>query len=156
MDEGSQNENMKVVASGMSLDSVARTALQVILLESITHKREYGGMIYLENGTYKALKARTSFEAARVDVGVHDPPNHGCPAGTQPVAYYHTHTAASVGGFKGAYNEFSPEDMDVVRDNGLKSAYLGTLDGSFLRWDLGMAKPRELRPRLRNTDGRNY
>ncbi len=148
-------DELTVVASGSSLDAVARAALQKILLESITYKREHGGMICLDGSVYRAMKARTSYEACRVDVGVHDE-NHGCPPGTQPVAYYHTHTAESIGVFKGQYNEFSPEDQAVAKDNGLRSAYLGTLDGSFMRYDVKLDKPFTLRPRLRNTDGRIY
>jgi len=149
------SEDINVIASGRDMDKVARIALQAILLESITYKREYGGMIYRDGEIYKALKARTSYEACKVDVGVHGP-NHGCPEGTQPVAYYHTHTAESVGGFKGKYNEFSQEDKNVVKDNGLLFAYLGSLDGTFLRYDLKLDKPDEIKPRLRNTDGKIY
>jgi Domain of unknown function (DUF4329) len=147
--------NMEVVAKGPRMDEVARAALNSTLLISISRMVEYGGMIYKSGNTFYALAARTQSDPTTVDVGVHEP-NHGCPDGTQPVAYYHTHTRNSVGGFKGDYNAFSPEDKDVAKDNDLVSAYLGTLDGSFFRYDVKLNKPVLLHGRLRNTDGKVY
>jgi|SRR5581483_1785712 len=123
------------------IDAVARKVLSSILVTSIERKREYGGMIYSLRGAYLATEPVTSDEAARVDVGL-SKPNHGCPDGATPVAFYHTHPTYSVAGMKGDYSTFSSDDDDddtnddigLARSNRL-DAYLGTLDGSFLKYD---------------------
>ena len=134
----------------VGLDKVARQALNDILAESIEMRKEYGGMIYMEAGTYKAMPPRTQDLPTTVNVGQYEP-NCSCPAGTMPVAYYHTHPTYSVAGFKGKYNEFSDEDKDVARDHNLDAAYLGSLDGSFFRYDPHLDKTFPLQGRLKNT-----
>lgn len=142
------------------MHKVARTALNDILATSIRRRVEYGGMIYLQNGRFFATPARTQDEPARVDVGT-DEPNLGCPEGTTPVAYYHTHPTYSVAGFKGDYANFSEgrdkQDSDSDADLPLArakkiDAYLGTLDGSFLYFDYRLNKVLRLKGRLKNTE----
>lgn len=132
------------------VDNVARTALNGILGKSIEERSEYGAMIYLLNGRYAATLPRTQGDPNRVNVGQNEP-NCGCPRGSKPVAYYHTHPTFSIGGMTGDYNHFSPEDIDVVTDHDLEAAYLGTLDGSFLRYDAKTGKTTVLSGRLKNT-----
>lgn len=135
----------------IGLDDVARQALNEILATSIERRKEYGGMICMEAGRYKAMPARTQDEPAKVNVGQYEP-NCGCPEGTIPVAYYHTHPTHSVAGFKGKYNEFSDEEKDVARDHNLDAAYMGSLDGSFFRFERHGDKTVRLRGRLKNTE----
>ena len=136
--------------SVIGLDIIARKALNEILATSIEERKEYGGMIYMEGATYKAMPPRTQRDPTKVDVG-QDDPNCGCPFGTIPVAYYHTHPTYSVAGFKGRYNEFSDEDKSVALDHHLDAAYLGSLDGSFFRFDCQTKQPVRLPGRLKNT-----
>jgi hypothetical protein len=60
-------------------------------------------------------------------------------------------TPPILAGFKGKYNEFSDEDKAVARDHNLDAAYMGTLDGSFFRYDRSSDKTFPLRGRLKNT-----
>lgn len=132
------------------MDDVARAALNGILKLSIQRRKEYGGMIYRDRDGYAATEPRTQDLPTTVDVGVHEA-NHGCPEGTTPVAYYHTHPTYSVGGVKADFESFSQEDKNVASDNGLASAYVGTLDGSFLRYDVKLNKVTKLPGGLRNS-----
>ncbi len=136
--------------STIGLDRAAREALNGILGKSVQEMKEYGGMIYMEGGLYKAMPPRTQGNATTVDVGQREP-NCSCPAGTMPVAYYHTHPTYKIAGMTGNYNEFSDEDKDVARDFNLDAAYLGSLDGSFFRWDRVADKVTKLPGRLKNT-----
>jgi uncharacterized protein DUF4329 len=69
-----------------------------------------------------------------VDVGL-DRPNKGCPEHSIPLAYYHTHPTYSVAGMRAEYKTFSSDDdIGPARSNHI-DAYLGTLDGSFLKYD---------------------
>jgi hypothetical protein len=137
--------------SSIGLDNAARNALNGILAKSINEMKEYGGMIYMEGGSYKAMPPRTQRDPTMVDVGQHEP-NCSCPPGTIPVAYYHTHPTYSIAGMKGRYNEFSDDDKDVARDHNLDAAYLGSLDGSFLKFDRKENKVIPLPGRLKNTE----
>ncbi len=124
------NETLNV----LQLDQIARMVLNSILAQSIAERKEYGGMIYMKGKSLVAMPPRTQGDPTMVDVGQHAA-NCSCPPGTTPVAYYHTHPTYSVGGMKADFNEFSPEDKDVAKDYGLVAAYVGTLDGSFLKYD---------------------
>jgi len=132
------------------MDHVARQALNNILATSIEQRSEWGGMIYEKGGICYFTRAVTQGNPTTVDVGVHLP-NHGCPPGTKPVAYYHTHPTYSVAGMKADYNEFDGNDKDVVLDNDLEAGYAGTLDGTFLKFDRKSGKVTTLQPRLKNT-----
>lgn len=136
-------------ASSIGLDHVARQALNEILATSIEERKEYGGMICMEGARYKAMPPRTQGDPTVVNVGQFEP-NCGCPEGSIPVAYYHTHPTYSVAGMKGTYNDFSDDDKDVARDHDLDAAYLGSLDGSFLKFDRHEDKTIRLPGRLKN------
>ena len=137
---------------GKQLDEVARRALNQILVESIEHKIEYGGMICKSGSDYIALEPRTQHDPASVDVGQHQA-NAGCPPDTKPVAIYHTHPSYSVAGMKADYNAFSENDVDIPTELGLEAIYAGTLDGSFLKYDTKTGKARRLEGKLKNTSG---
>jgi hypothetical protein len=149
--DGDENEKWKVVASSdRNAEEVARKALNKILAESVTWRIEYGAMICSKAGKYVALKARTQHEPNKVDVGQNEE-NCGCPPGWTPVAYYHTHPLYSQAGMKAEYNEFSDDDIDVAKGHNI-DAYVGTLDGSFLKYDYKLGKPAlRLRGRLKNS-----
>lgn len=132
-----------------SIEQVARDVLNQILATSISERHEYGGMIYQQAGRFHATPPRTQGNPTTVDVGQRNP-NKGCPPDTTPVAYYHTHPTYSVGGIKASYDKFSPEDMSVAEDFKL-DAYVGTLDGSFLKYDWKLKLPLRMRGRLKNT-----
>jgi hypothetical protein len=132
-----------------TLEQVARSAINSCLSTSISRRKEYGGMIYLESGRYVAKPAETQDEPATVNVG-QDQLNCGCPENTKPVAYYHTHPIYSIAGFKGIYNEFSDEDKDVAKKYEIY-AFVGTLDGSFLLYDWKADRVLRLGGRLKNT-----
>jgi Domain of unknown function (DUF4329) len=100
-------------------------------------------------GKYVAFKARTQDEPNTVDVGQHEE-NCGCPPGAIPVAYYHTHPLYSQAGMRASYDEFSGEDKDVAKEHEI-DAYVGTLDGSFLKYDRKLDKVLRLRGRLKNS-----
>jgi len=116
-----------------AVERVARKVLNSILAQSISERSEYGGMIYLQDGKYHANEPRTQGYGNTVNVGQYES-NKGCPEGSTPVAYYHTHPNYSAGDIKMKYNEFSPEDKDLAKDLNL-DAYLGTLDGSFYLYE---------------------
>ncbi|MHB1057029.1 MAG: DUF4329 domain-containing protein [Rhodanobacter sp.] len=129
---------------------VARDVLNWILETSINSRDEYGGIIYLQAGRYHATPPRTQGYGNTVDVGQREP-NMGCPAGTIPVAYYHTHPNYVVSrNLTADYNHFSDEDKDVARNSAL-DAYLGTLDGSFFKYDRATDQAIRLKGKLKNT-----
>jgi hypothetical protein len=133
----------------LAMEIVARQALNGILATSISKRSEYGGMIYFQDKKYYANEPRTQGYGNTVDVGQREP-NNGCPAGSKPVAYYHTHPNLSAGEIEMKYNEYSDEDKNLARDYNL-IAYLGTLDGSFFQYDPVTDKPLKLPGRLVNT-----
>jgi Domain of unknown function (DUF4329) len=147
--DGGADEKWKVVASSKTIEGTARNALNKILKLSIERRREYGAMICLKAGQYVAFKARTQDEPNTVDVGQHED-NCGCPPGSTPVAYYHTHPIASQAGMKAEYNEFSDEDKAVAKEHHI-DAYVGSVDGSFLKYDYKLEQPLRLRGRLKNS-----
>ena len=136
--------------NAIGLDKAAREALNDILGRSVEERKEYGGMIYAEGGVYKAMPPRSQGDPTRVDVGQREP-NCSCPAGTMPVAYYHTHPTYKIAGMTGEYNKFSDDDKDVARDFNLDAAYLGSLDGGFYKYDRHADKVVPLPGRLKNT-----
>ena len=136
----------------MIRDNAARTALNSCLATSIEKRAEYGGMIYSLKGQILAKPPITQGNPNTVDVGTHAP-NCSCPPGSTPVAYYHTHPIASIAGMTGKYNEVSQDDMDVVTDNKLEVGYVGTLDGSLIKFGPNLPKPVVLPGTLKNTTG---
>jgi hypothetical protein len=147
MDAG-EDEKWKVVASSTDVEKTARAALNKTLELSIERRKEYGAMICRQAGKYVAFKARTQDEPNTVDVGQHEE-NCGCPPGAIPVAYYHTHPLYSQAGMRASYDEFSDEDKGVAKEHEI-DAYVGTLDGSFLKYDRKLDKVLRLRGRLKN------
>jgi len=131
------------------VDNTAREALNKILGTSINSRSEYGGVIYLQDGKSSYTEARTQGYGNTVNVGQYEP-NRGCPEGSTPVAYYHTHPNIKAGGFKMEYNKYSPEDIALAEDMGL-DAYMGSLDGTFWVYDLRLKKPIKLHGQLINT-----
>jgi len=79
--------------------------LNASLWNSIEERRESGGMIYTRGGNCFAMPPRALTDPTRVDAGQREP-NCGCPSGTTPIAYYHTHPTYSVAGLKAHYKEF--------------------------------------------------
>jgi hypothetical protein len=140
------------VNRAMAMDNAARAALNSCLATSIEKPAEYGGMIYALKGQILAKPPITQGNPNTVDVGNHAP-NCGCPPGSTPVAYYHTHPIASRAGMTGEYNTVSDEDMDVVTDNKLEVGYVGTLDGSLIKFGPSLSKPVVLPGKLKNTKG---
>ena len=132
-------------------EQVAREALNGILATSIESRKEYGAMICgRSDGSCVAMPPRTQGDPTKIDVGQREP-NGSCLPGTTPVAYYHTHPTYSVAGLKADYGEFSSDDIGVADDFSI-DAYLGTLDGSFLKYDCRKrGKPALLRGKLKNT-----
>lgn len=148
--DGGDGGKKKPKYDPVQLDKAAHEALNKILAQSIEEIKEYGGMLYIEKGRCKAMPARSQGEPNKVDVGQYEP-NCGCPDGTTPVAYYHTHPTYSIAGFKGDYNKMSDEDKDVAKDHDMDAAYLGTLDGSFYKYDVKQDKTIKFQGMLKNT-----
>jgi hypothetical protein len=145
----------------MEMERVAREELDKILAKSIEKKWEYGAVICAKpDGTCMSMPARTDQLPNTVNVGNREE-NGSCPAGWKPVAYWHTHPTYSVGGFLGKYNEISPEDKEIAvlernDANGLMEdrvldAFVGTLDGSFLKWTAKTGETKKLNGQLKNT-----
>ena len=142
-DSGKRTEHLQ------GADKVAWEVLNSVLVTSIEHKSEYGGMIYMLRGVYHATDPVTQGDPVKVDVGL-DRPNNGCPKHSTPVAYYHTHPTYSVAGMRAEYSTFSSdEDLGLARSNRI-DAYLGTLDGSFLKYEYKTDRILRL-GRLKNT-----
>jgi hypothetical protein len=131
------------------LQMTAQSKLNQILADSIEEKKEYGGMICKKGRLFVALPHRTQGNPTTVDVGQREP-NCGCPPDTVPIAYYHTHPTYSVAGMKANYNVLSDEDKDVSKDYGI-FAFVGTLDGSFLKYDPDLDKAETLPFKLNNS-----
>ena len=130
------------------IDNAARAALNKILGKSILKRAEYGGMIYAQDGKYSYTEARSQGYGNTVNVG-HRDENRGCPQGSQPVAYYHTHPNFQAGKLPMEYNKFSEEDISLAEELGLP-AYMGSLDGTFWVYDPKVKKPIEIPGKLNN------
>ena len=139
----------KNVAPAKTAEGAARNMLNAYLQESIERRVEYGGIIYKKGGLHHATGPREGY-GNTVNNGPREP-NLGCPPGGTPVAYWHTHPTYSVAGFEGKYNEFSDDDKQIARDYGI-DAYVGTLDGSFLKYDHKTKQVLRLKGRLKNSD----
>lgn len=133
-----------------SVDDAAFAVLNKILPVSVSSRFEYGGMLYALGGLIYAQDPVTQYERTTVNVG-HRLPNCGCPAGSTPKAYYHTHPIYSIGKLKGEYNVFSDEDIEVAKAASI-DAYVGTLDGTFLRYDHVQDRVFPMGRRLRNSE----
>ena len=139
----------KTVKPGATAEDAARNMLNAYLKESIYRRVEYGGMIYRKGSLYHATGPREG-TGASVDVG-HRETNKGCPPGTTPAAYWHTHPNYDAAGMTAEYWEFSDADKQVAKDADV-DAYVGTLAGDFMRYDRKLDKVLPLKGKLDNSD----
>lgn len=122
----------------MTLEQTAFGLLLGIMQQSYDKKAELGAVICRDTRTdaLAATKLREGMGGNAVDVGLAEP-NCGCPTGSVPVAFYHTHPTDEVDGGGGATlhgdPDFSERDMDLANDHQI-TAYLGAFDGSFRRY----------------------
>jgi Domain of unknown function (DUF4329) len=135
---------------GQRIEEYARRALSLVLNKSVRGgpdgvPREWGGVIYVwESGgrDHRAgeLGATVNEGYAMVNVDVHAwDLNCGCPPGTRPVAWYHTHPVddfVAHGGdrFSAQSREFIGGDK-LISDSLLLPGYVATRDGGFWRYD---------------------
>ena len=135
----SVGQNKSTDVEEARLDDFARDQLQLVLPASIASGFEKGAVICrnLSTGALSSTKVNTGTTKHTVSVGT-ALPNCGCPDGTTPVAYYHTHPseAGEVLATPGATvaKSFSDDDLDVAKDYGL-IAYVAGRDGSMWRYD---------------------
>lgn len=81
----------EVLARQPAVAQAAKKAATAIWKKSHAEQHEYGGILYQDGrGKVSSTEARTSSEKTSVDVG-QEQTNAGCPAGTMPVGYWHTH-----------------------------------------------------------------
>ena len=119
------------------LEVLVRAQLNADLPKSLKDQCEYGGVFYRRsrNG---AIEHTGSFKGpaqqGTVDIG-HKKPNMGCPDGSIPVAWYHTHPfVLNSQGMAYASKEFIEGDS-AISDQQQISGYLGVYDGTFWRYD---------------------
>ena len=112
---------------------VARRESQRWWKTSVEAQVEYGAVIFQQGKTFGSAPARTSKEDSTVDIGQHSP-NAGCPRGTMPVGYWHTHplvvdplTKADRPKLEGDA-AFSAADVATAQDNQL-AAFVRDLHG---------------------------
>jgi len=124
----------------IKLEQFARKLLSEVLPRSIEERQEYGAIICKNErtGILTSTKLRHSTESdTSVDVG-QDEPNCGCPNGTTPVAFYHTHPIdAFYDGhdvFRGSPDFSRPQDTTIATNYQLVG-FLGSFDGKFRRYD---------------------
>lgn len=135
-------------ANDMALENKAFELLSTILPGSITSRTEMGAVICRNRatGALTTTELRTAGEGLSVDVGLDPRTNHGCPQGTDAVAYYHTHPINEVSpGKDGTMHgdpDFSPKDKRLANEHQLV-AFLGSFDGLFRRY-LPVAVPTTL------------
>ncbi len=128
---------------GIKVENAARALLKGVLKQSIDDRREFGGVIYRFDSTAKIgwTGPFRGYASGRVDVR-QDEENRGCPAGTAPVAWYHTHPV------KEFYNLHNGElitmhaewDKFIGGDEELSInwsliGYVATFDRRFWRYD---------------------
>ena len=119
------------------LIDLARKQLNIDLPKSITERREYGGVIYRYSRT-GVIEQTGPFQgpigAGTVNIR-HKEPNMGCPKGSVPIAWYHTHPFVSNSqGMAYASKEFIDGDKAISDSHGI-CGYVGVYDGTFWRYD---------------------
>jgi hypothetical protein len=124
---------------GIRLEDFAYKLLNDVLAKSISavpRPAEYGGVIYL-NETSKQLGSMGPFIGPpggyTVDIHWTDE-NMGCPLGTTPKAWYHTHPSATFGELHFLAKEFVDHDKEIS-DEKQVPGFLGVYDGTFWRYD---------------------
>ncbi|MGA2710294.1 MAG: DUF4329 domain-containing protein [Steroidobacteraceae bacterium] len=121
------------------LEDFAFELLNQVLAKSISNvprPAEYGGVIYL-NETSRQLGSMGPFKGPpgeyTVDIHWRDP-NMGCPVGTKPKGWYHTHPSARFGEFHFLAKAFVDNDKDISDEEQIPG-FLGVYDGTFWRYD---------------------
>lgn len=122
----------------MTLEQTAFGLLLGIMQQSYDKKVELGAVICRDTrtGVLASTRLREGVGGNAVDVGLREP-NRGCPSGSVPVAFYHTHPTDEVDGGDGAIlhgdPDFSGDDKDLANEHQIV-AYLGAFDGTFRRY----------------------
>jgi hypothetical protein len=124
---------------GIKIEAFARMLLAAVIDGSVAEKREYGGVIFRHdfNGRLGATQAK-GYSGTGVDAGTWNK-NRGCPEGTTPVAWYHTHPTKNVvtpdfGTVPTDWEKFIEGDK-LISDSFLLPGYVGTMDHRFWRYD---------------------
>ena len=130
-------------SEGIKIENAARALLKGVLKQSVDDRREFGGVIHRNDVTTKIgwTGPIRGYASGRVDVG-QDKENLGCPAGTKPVAWYHTHPIEKfynihngvVITLHAEWNKFIGGDEELSNDRNL-IGYVATFDGRFWRYD---------------------
>lgn len=134
---GSQPRARQTRASSKSdadVEQFVRTLLVALLPLSIASRSEKGGVV-CRNPHTGALTSGEILDghALGVDIGL-DEPNCGCPEGTKPVAFWHTHpTAGDTAGTVHGDPDFSKQDKRLANEHQI-TAFLGSFDGLFRRY----------------------
>lgn len=119
------------------VEEAARTFLNDVLPQSCNGTpTEYGGIIHVDKVT-GAIGQKGPLHEPGNSVSIRQwEPNMGCPDGTTPMAWYHTHPhyPQPKKGLSYAYREFIGNDKNISDDYEL-TGYLGVVDGSFWRYD---------------------
>lgn len=138
-DGGQAGQNKSTTVAASRLDEKARDLLQAILPESIESGFEKGAVICRAKttGALSSTEVRTGTIKHTVDVGLGEW-NCGCPEGTEPVAYYHTHPTPPdsidpASGMRGS-PDFSDDDKFIAWDSGIV-AYVAGHDGTMRRYN---------------------
>lgn len=128
---------------GIRIEKTARTLLKGVLKQSVDDRREFGGVIYRNDNTAKIgwTGPFRGYASGRVDVH-QDMENRGCPAGTTPVAWYHTHPVKEFYSIQNGvlitlhaeWDKFIDGDEDISNNWNL-IGYVATFDGRFWRYD---------------------
>lgn len=132
---------------GMTVEAYARKLLAPLIGKSIAEQLEYGGVIYrhLSSGDLGRTGPFKGDSPTHVDVRVWAPKgktqrewNAGCPAGTKPIAWYHTHPAKVVmtrdGLMNADWDKFQDGD-ELISNSFLLTGYVATMDRQLWRYD---------------------
>jgi hypothetical protein len=109
-----------VTARHAAIAAVASRASEAVWQKSFNSKTEYGGAIWAKGDRY-GFTNRPSGEEASVNIGQNDT-NCGCPEGTMPVGYWHTHPhgtevlSGNVRERREGREAFSDGDANVAKD----------------------------------------
>lgn len=132
---------------GMTVEEFARKILAPLIGKSVSEQIEYGGVIHrhLKTGELGSTGPFKGDSPTHVDVRIWAPRgktqkewNAGCPAGTKPVAWYHTHPAKFVmtrdGLMNADWDKFQDGDQ-LISDSFLLTGYVATMDRQLWRYD---------------------
>jgi hypothetical protein len=119
------------------VEDAARAFLNEVLPQSCNGTpTEYGGIIWVRGATGEVGQKGPLHEPGN-SVSIRQwEPNMGCPDGTTPMAWYHTHPhyPRPEKGLTYAYKDFIGNDKNISDDYRI-TGYLGVIDGSFWRYD---------------------